>query len=303
MGEFYIQNEYWFSVFQLVTAMIGMGATLTPSDFRELLLEPKAVACGTLIQIVVVPAIAFGFISVFGLTGGIAFGIALIAAVPGGSTSNIFTHFARGNLALSVAITAITTLLCLITTPLVLKMLISSDMPADFVMPTGKIMKEIAVTLLLPLSLGMLYLHLFPGTAILLSRWAIRISMFGLLMIIVGASQADRLDLEAFGMKNIYLILYLILVMTLLRSLLFRGTLGLSRWDATAVDMEVVVRNINLGLMLKVLLFPVVAGQPDPVGDIVLISLLMYGALQTFVAIGLVGFKRYRMKRLIVERI
>lgn len=49
MGTFYIQHEYWFSVFQLVTAMIGMGATLTPKDFRELLIEPKAVASGTLI--------------------------------------------------------------------------------------------------------------------------------------------------------------------------------------------------------------------------------------------------------------
>ena len=151
MGEFYIANEYWFSVFQLVTAMIGMGATLTLKDFRELLLEPKAVASGIGIQMMMVPLLAFATISLFGLAGGIAVGIALISAVPGGSTLNIFTHFAGGNIALSVAITAVTTLACLVSTPIVLELLISSYMPADFVMPKGQIMREIALTLLLPL--------------------------------------------------------------------------------------------------------------------------------------------------------
>ena len=165
MGTFYIQHEYWFSVFQLVTAMIGMGATLTPKDFRELLIEPKAVASGTLIQLIIVPLIALLFISLFGLTGGIAVGLALIVAVPGGSTSNIFTHFAKGNIALSVAITAVTTLACLFTTPFILDLLISRYMPDDFVMPKVQIMQEIALTLLLPLALGMLYLRFLPATA------------------------------------------------------------------------------------------------------------------------------------------
>lgn len=292
MGSFYIQYEYWFSAFQLITAMVGMGATLTPKDFKELMLEPKAVSSGTAIQILVVPAIAWIFISAFGLAGGVAVGLALIASVPGGSTSNIFTHFARGNIALSVAITGVTTLACLFTTPFILDLLIANYMPAEFVMPKAHIMKEIALTLLLPLALGMLYLKLFPSIAEQFSKWAIRASMFGLLMIVVGASASGRLDLEMFGYFNVFLIVFFILAMGVVSWLISWGLLRLSHADATAVDMEVVVRNINLGLMLKALLFPAVLGQVDPVGDMVLLALLLYGGLQMFVAAALIALRR-----------
>lgn len=297
MGDFYIQNEYWFSVFQLVTAMVGMGAALTVKDFREVLLEPKSVATGMAIQLFIVPLIAFAFITLFGLTGGIAIGVALIAAVPGGSTSNIFTHFARGNIALSVAITAVTTLACLFTTPLILELLIKSDMPADFIMPKSQIMGEIALTLLLPLSLGMLVLRFFPRFASLFSIWCVRISMFGLLMIIVGAALSGRLDLKLFGIPNILLIALFILSMALISWLISWGLLRLPYPDATAVDMEVVVRNINLGLMLKALLFPAVLSQADSVGDTVLLSLLLYGGLQTFAAGILIVLRRRKVAR------
>lgn len=298
MGAFYIQHEYWFSVFQLVTAMLGMGASLTPKDFRELLLEPKAVASGSAIQLLVVPLIAYLFITVFGLAGGIAVGLALIASVPGGSTSNIFTHFAGGNIALSVAITALTTLACLFTTPFILDFLISQYMPESFVMPKAHIMKEIALTLLLPLGLGMVYLRFMPNSAAIFAKWCIRISMLGLLMIIVGASMSGRLDLKMFGLTNLALMVLFVIVMALVSHLVSARILGLPRRDAIAVDMEVVVRNINLGLMVKVLLFPAVIGQADVIGDMVLLSLLLYGGMQTFVALILITWHRYRAKNI-----
>lgn len=297
MGTFYIEHEYWFSVFQLATAMIGMGATLTSKDFREILLEPKAVASGTVIQLLVVPLIAFSFISIFGLAGGIAAGLALISAIPGGSVSNIFTHFAKGNTALSVAITAITTLACLITTPLILELLISNYMPADFVMPRAQISKEITLTLLLPLALGMLFLRYLPKYAEGFSKWCVRISMLGLLMIIVGASLSGRLDLKVFGLVNIALIVAFIMTLAIVSWFISWGILKLPLADATAVDMEVVVRNINLGLMLKVLLFPAVLGEADSIGDMVLLSLLLYGGLQTFVALVLIGVRRSKVAK------
>ncbi|MEP4335416.1 MAG: bile acid:sodium symporter, partial [Roseobacter sp.] len=159
MGGFYLANEYWFAVFQLVTAMLGMGATLTPGDFRAILREPKAVTSGTAIQLIMVPLVALAVISAFGIAGGVAVGIALIAAIPGGTTSNIFTFFARGNVPLSTTITAVTTLACLFTTPLILDFLITQYMPADFAMPRVQTMTEIALTLLLPLVIGMVYLR------------------------------------------------------------------------------------------------------------------------------------------------
>jgi BASS family bile acid:Na+ symporter len=158
VAEFYVQHEYWFAAVQLILAMLGMGATLTGKDFRDVVSEPLAVSAGTAIQLVAVPLTAFLFLKFLGVHDGVAVGIALIAAIPGGTVSNIFTFIARGNTALSISITAITTLACLVTTPLILSLLISDYLPQDFTMPKGQIISEIALTLLLPLFIGMLFL-------------------------------------------------------------------------------------------------------------------------------------------------
>ena len=95
MGDFYVEHEYWVAAFQLVTAMLGMGATLTARDFRDVVREPGAVTLGMVVQLVLVPLATFGFLRLLGVHGGVAVGIALIASIPGGTTSNIFTYFAR----------------------------------------------------------------------------------------------------------------------------------------------------------------------------------------------------------------
>jgi BASS family bile acid:Na+ symporter len=294
MGPFYIQYEYWFAVFQLVMAMFGMGATLTARDFRDVVREPKSVSLGLVVQIVLVPLAAFVFLRALGVQGGVAIGLALIASIPGGTTSNIFTFFARGNSALSISITGLTTLACLITTPLILTALISDSLPADFNMPTGQIVTEIAFTLLLPLALGMLYLYLYPRQAVAVSKWCIRASLFGILLIVIGSISAERLNLEAFGMDNVMLVVCFTVVLTAtgwLAPRLFR----LSRADSTAIEFEVIVRNINLGVLLKASLFPASAAATGHLGDSVLFTLLLYGSLQLMVAPILI--KLYRPQR------
>ncbi len=293
MGAFYVEYEYWFAVFQLVMAMLGMGATLTGRDFRDVVREPRAVTIGMVVQLLLVPLAAFAFLRVLGVNGGVAIGIALIAAIPGGTTSNIFTFFARGNSALSISITGLTTLACLLTTPLILAALISDSLPADFTMPTGQIVNEIAFTLLLPLALGMTYLYMYPENAAAVSKWCIRASLLGIVLIVVGSMSAGRLDIEAFGADNVLLVVsftFVLVAMGWLASRLF----GLSRADATAIEFEVIVRNVNLGVLLKASLFPAAASATSHLGDAVLFSLLLYGGLQLAIAALLVP--RYRSR-------
>ena len=293
MGAFYVQYEYWFAAFQLVMAMLGMGATLTGRDFRDVVREPRAVTIGMVVQLVLVPFAAFVFLRVLGVSGGVAIGIALIASIPGGTTSNIFTFFARGNSALSISITGLTTMACLVTTPLILAALISDSLPTDFTMPTGQIVNEIAFTLLLPLALGMLYLYMYPEKAAVVSKWCIRASLLGIVLIVVGSSSAGRLNIEAFGTDNVLLVVSFTLVLTALgwmASRLFR----LSRPDATAIEFEVIVRNVNLGVMLKASLFPAAVSATSHLGDAVLFSLLLYGGLQLAIAALLIP--RYRRR-------
>jgi BASS family bile acid:Na+ symporter len=293
MGAFYVEYEYWFAVFQLVMAMLGMGATLTARDFRDVVREPKPVTLGLTVQIVLVPLAAFIFLRALGVHGGVAIGIALIASIPGGTTSNIFTFFARGNSALSISITGLTTIACLITTPLILTALISDSLPADFTMPTGKIVNEIAFTLLLPLALGMFYLYLYPQAAVAVSKWCIRASLLGIVLIVVGSMSAGRLNLAAFGMDNVLLVVLFTLALTVtgwLAPRLFR----LSRPDSTALEFEVIVRNINLGVLLKASLFPASAAATGQLGDAVLFTLLLYGSLQLIVAPILITLYRHK---------
>lgn len=282
MISFYLENEYWFAATQLMLAMLGMGATLTLKDFKDVLVEPKAVTTGLAIQLILVPLIAFLLIELLDMNMGVAVGIAIIAAIPGGTVSNIFTHFSFGNSALSISLTGITTLACLITTPLILELLIANYMPEDFTMPATRIAIEICAFLLIPLFLGMAFLHFVPGKAELFSKICIRGSLFVIGLIVVGSLGAGRLDFEAFGVFNFLLMIGLVLVFGVLSRPICR-LLNLGRADLTAIEMEVIVRNVNLGLLIKASLFPAVVGKMDPLGDMVLFTLLVYGSL------GLIG--------------
>ena len=291
MGEIYVAYEYWFAAFQLIFAMLGMGATLTVSDFNDILKEPKAVTIGTLIQLVLIPVIAFLFIHSLGIVGGVAIGLALVASIPGGTTSNIFTYFAKGNIPLSISITAITTLACLLTTPIVLSLLITQYLPSDFRMPTPQIIREIGFTLLLPLAMGMAFLRLVPTMAQKFSKWCIRLSLLGIVAIIVGSSAAGRLDMEAFGTQNLLWVLLFIAAIGLVGWVAAK-LLSLSTADSTAIEMEVIVRNVNLAILIKASMFPANIDRGDNIGDMVLFTALIYGALQMLVAAVLIFYKR-----------
>ena len=291
MAEFYVQNEYWFAAVQLILAMLGMGATLTGKDFRDVVREPLAVSIGTATQLVAVPLTAFLFLRFLGVSDGVAVGIALIAAIPGGTVSNIFTFMARGNSALSISVTAITTLACLVSTPLILSLLISEYLPTGFNMPKGQIIREIGFTLLLPLALGMLYLYMYPRSAGTLSKWSIRCSLLVILLIVVGSAAAGRLDVAAFGYENILLVTLFTFALSVMGYLVPRAV-RLSRADSTAIEFEVIVRNVNLGVLLKASIFPAASSETAALGDMVLFSLLLYGGLQLFVGALLVWLYR-----------
>lgn len=291
MAELYIAHEYSIAALQLILAMLGMGATLTGRDFQDIARGPVPIAAGTGVQLLVVPLLAFLFISWPGVTPGVAIGIALIAAIPGGTVSNIFTYLARGDIALSISVTTLTTLACLVTTPLILDLLIGQQLPADFVMPKLGIVFEIGLTLLLPLLLGMLFLRYYPRSAPTFSLWCIRGSLLGVLLIVIGSLIAGRLDLAAFGAGNAVLVALFAIALAFAGWLVPRLT-GMSRRKATAIEIEVVVRNINLGVLLKVSIFPASDPTLAPIGDLVLFTLLLYGGLQLIIGAALIRLRR-----------
>jgi BASS family bile acid:Na+ symporter len=287
----YIEYEYWVAAVQLVLAMLGMGAGLQVADFKKVALQPKAASVGLAMQLVAVPLVALGFIMITDLPPGMVIGIAIIAAIPGGTVSNIFTFMARGNVPLSISITALTSLACLATTPIILDFLIADYMNDSFVMPAKKVAIEIGLCLLLPLGLGMAFLKNFPAYAKRFSDLCVKGSLAGISMIVIGSLGAGRLNFTNMAGDDIAVLCGFILSLTVVGVWLTKG-FGLASKDNRTIEMEVVVRNINLGFLLKVSLFPTVAGESNPVADMALFSMLLYGAWQLATGIFLIFWRR-----------
>jgi bile acid:Na+ symporter, BASS family len=296
MFDLYAQYEYWLAAAQLSLAMLGMGATLKVRDFAAVVRYPKGILVGSSIQIIGVPLLAALFLWGLKLDTGVAVGLALVAAIPGGTMSNVFTFLGRGHAALSIALTGVATLACLVTTPIVLGLLVRQHMPADFVMPAGQIAGEIALILLLPLALGMVFLKALPDAAAKFSKSCIRGSVFIIVLIIIGALGSGRIDLARYGLQNLSVVLFFLAVLAVLSQVLPMA-LKLSRPDTTAINIETSLRNANLGLLIKASLFPAAAGTADALGDDVLFTLLAYGGASLFLGIGQLYLHRYFNRR------
>ena len=115
----------------LAIITLGMGLSLTQKDFRNIFLHPKAVITGLSSQMILLPAIAFGIASLFRMDPLFKVGLMIIAACPGGATSNLITYLLRGNVALSISMTALNSLITLITIPLIVTLSLEAFVHKD----------------------------------------------------------------------------------------------------------------------------------------------------------------------------
>ncbi|WP_372781571.1 bile acid:sodium symporter family protein [Litorivivens sp.] len=295
MTELYLKYEYWIAFTQLLLAMFGMGATLRVVDFINVARTPRAFATGISLQLLMVPLIAVLFLAIFNLQPGVAVGIAILAAIPGGTTSNIYTHFARGNIALSIAITAVTTVACLVTVPIILKLLITDYVPADFRLPAARIAAEIFFSILGPLALGMLTLRLLPTLSAQIAKWSIRASLALIIVIILGASTSGRLDWAAFGLGNV-LVVTGFTISLLAAGLVVPWLMRAPRPDIVAIDMELTVRNVNLAVLIIASLFPAANAATSTLGSMALFTVLVYGGWMLMPALVLIIASRVHKK-------
>ena len=215
----------------------------------------------------------------------------MISAMPGGAVSNIYTFLGRANTALSVALTAVMTLLALITAPLILRLFASQHLPPEIPMPTGVIIREIVLFLLLPLSAGMVVGRLTNHNETI-SNWAIRLSLVGLAIIAVGSFGSGRLDVDEFGAKIPLLIIGYSVANQVVIMLISLKLLRFSRRDMTALGIESSMKNINLSLLIAASLFPL-EGPSAEFGGAVLFVLLLYGGA-SLVASASPAFRHYR---------
>jgi BASS family bile acid:Na+ symporter len=142
----------------LMIIMFGMGLSLIIADFKRILTFPKAVFVGLISQMVVLPLIGYLIATTLNLSPTIAIGIMLLAACPGGATSNLLTHLAKGDLALSITLTAISSLLSIITIPVIVQFALAHfGNQADVVsIDAITMIKQLFIIILIPVIIGML---------------------------------------------------------------------------------------------------------------------------------------------------
>jgi BASS family bile acid:Na+ symporter len=293
MFDLYLRHEWWFVAAQLGLAMFGMGATLRFDDFVDVFRTPRSFLIGFIAQVVGVPLIAVGLNALLAPAPGVAFGLVLVSAMPGGAMSNVVTYFAKGTVALSIALTAVVTLACMVTTPMVLRLLAAEFVRPDFAMPVGGIALDIAICLLVPLALGMAVgAQLGSATRGALAGWCIRGSLAVVVCIAIGSAGAGRLHLDAHS-AGALLVIGCFAVVVQLAGTLPGWLLGLTRADVAAISIETTIRNTNLALLLKASLFPVSPGLADPMADGVLFTALLYGGLAAPLTVPLVLVHRW----------
>lgn len=252
--DFYREHEEFFYSMQLILAMLGMGATSSLQQFRDVLRSPGNIALVLGLQFLAMPTLALMFGKATGLPNEIAIGLILLVSLPSGSLSNIITFLGRGNVPLSIAATCASTSLCLLVTPLVLRVFGARQLPSDFVVPVNDTIVNILLLLLLPLAVGMMLGDRWPRTRRPLSKLAVGGSLVALSCVIVGAIGGGRIDVFHYGW-HIPAWLIVFVVLNLLAAYWISLALRYSKPDAFTLGVEVSMRNGNLGVALCIPLF------------------------------------------------
>ncbi len=140
----------------LGVVMLGLGLSLTVADFARVLRYPRAVLVGLFTQTVVLVTVAYLFARLFSLPPELAAGMMLLAASPGGATANIYSHLARGDVALNITLTAINSALALVTLPLIVNAALGHFLGQDqYVPPPTRKVIEVAAIIVIPVLVGM----------------------------------------------------------------------------------------------------------------------------------------------------
>jgi BASS family bile acid:Na+ symporter len=139
----------------MMVIMLGMGASMTWRDFLIAFRKPRGILIGLLSQYLVMPFLGYALAVILGLPPAMAVGLILIACMPGGTTSNIFAYFSKGVLALSIMMTTVSTLVAVVTVPVLLGFYSGlAGVTGDYVIPAGSV-AQVLVVLLVPTVLGM----------------------------------------------------------------------------------------------------------------------------------------------------
>ncbi|EJY61917.1 transporter [Pseudomonas aeruginosa CIG1] len=238
--------------------MFGMGLTLKGEDFREVARHPIRVLIGVLAQFVIMPGLAWLLCSLLQLPAEIAVGVILVGCCPGGTASNVMTWLSRGDVALSVAITSVTTLLAPLVTPALVWLLASAWLPVSF----AAMFLSILQVVLMPIALGLLAQRLLGERTRQVAEVLPLVSVFSIVVIIAAVVAASQARIAESGL----LIMAVVMLHNgfgLLLGYLTGKLTGMPLAQRKALAIEVGMQNSGLGAALANVHFAPLAAVPS----------------------------------------
>jgi BASS family bile acid:Na+ symporter len=238
----------------LLVLMTGMGATLTPAAFGELRRAPRGVLIGLASQFGFMPLVAFALARGLSLPPEMAIGLILVGCTPGGTTSNLFTYYARADLALSISMTVCSTVVAVVAMPLLLMFYASPFTDAQLGVPYGNIASTLALVLV-PVMLGMWIRGRNPALAARVEQVG-SIAGVLVLLLLVGSSLLRNADVLSQVPANGYLAAIAVGLCGMGLGYGLAGALRLSEPSRRAVALETGIQNSPLALGIIVASFP-----------------------------------------------
>lgn len=168
----------------LFIIMLGMGLSLRPLDFKLVVIKPKAVVLGLIAQMILLPVLAYLIVIGFGMSGALAVGVMILALCPGGTTSNLYTYLAKGDIALSVTLTSVVSLIAPFTVPLLIVFFMELLMGQEeyIKLPVLQTIAQLVVITIIPISLGMLIRRYKPELSLKLEK---PVKLFSIIVLFV----------------------------------------------------------------------------------------------------------------------
>lgn len=253
----------WFSglwiTLGLGVIMLGMGITLRAEDFTRILRMPGWVAAGVMLQYTVMPLSGWGVGKLLALPDTYAVGLILVACCPGGTASNVVSYLARANVALSVTLTTLTTMMAVAMTPWLTAQLVGTRMPVD----AWGLFASCLQVVLLPVIAGVALNRYLPRLTVRVTQFSPAISVLVIALIVASILGASREQVLHVGLR-------LLLGVAILHGLGFGLGYLFSRWInrsesvARTISIEVGMQNSGLGAVLARAHFPAGSGVDVP---------------------------------------
>ncbi|MCT2586410.1 bile acid:sodium symporter family protein [Actinophytocola gossypii] len=230
--------------------MLGLGLSLTVADFTRVVRYPRAAAVALGCQILVLPAVCLGLVLLFDLEPTLAVGMMLLAASPGGTTANLFSHLARGDVALNITLTAVNSVLAVVTLPIVVNLSLAGFLDGDDAigLQPDKLLQVFAIVLV-PVGIGMLLRHRSPALAERLNR-PVRIASVVVLVSVIAVAVYQERDNVLDYLRSVGLVALLLCLISLAIGYYVPRAVRVPRGQAVASAFEIGLHNSTLAITI-----------------------------------------------------